>query len=72
MADNQDLLERAGHLLGIHKSLRILYPHNRDLAYRWITTPNRRFGNRAPIEVMKEGFLGLVAVRRYLDFERGN
>jgi Antitoxin Xre/MbcA/ParS C-terminal toxin-binding domain len=69
--DNADLLARAGHLLGIHKALRILFPHDRDLAYRWVSAPNRRFGERAPLEVMKQGFEGLLAVRRYLDFERG-
>jgi hypothetical protein len=71
LADNADLLARAGHLLGIHKALRILFPHDRDLAYRWVSAPNRRFGERAPLEVMKQGFEGLLAVRRYLDFERG-
>lgn len=70
-ADNADLLARAGHLLGIHKALRIMLPHDRDLAYRWISAPNRRFGERAPLEIMKQGFEGLLAVRRYLDFERG-
>ena len=44
LADSADLLARAGHLLGIHKALRILFPHDRDLAYRWVSTPNRRFG----------------------------
>jgi transcriptional regulator with XRE-family HTH domain len=69
--DSADLLARAGHLLGIHKALRILFPHDRDLAYRWVSARNRRFGDRAPLEVMKQGFEGLLAVRRYLDFERG-
>ena len=69
--DNADLLARAGHLLGIHKALRIMFPHDRDLAYRWVSAPNRRFGSRAPLEIMKQGFEGLLAVRRYLDFERG-
>jgi transcriptional regulator with XRE-family HTH domain len=72
LADSADLLARAGHLLGIHKALRILFPHDRDLAYRWITTPNRRFGEAAPLEIMKKhGYEGILAVRRYLDFERG-
>src|SRR6185295_12949705 len=31
LADSRDLLDRAGHLLGIHKSLRLLFPHDRDL-----------------------------------------
>ena len=71
LADNRDLLDRAGHLLGIHKSLRIIFPHDRDLAYRWMTQPNRRFGAR-PVDVVVEyGFEGLLAIRRYLDFERG-
>jgi len=71
LADNADLLARAGHLLGIHKALRILFPQDRDLAYGWVATPNRRFG-AAPLEIMKRhGYEGILAVRRYLDFERG-
>lgn len=72
LADNQDLLDRAGHLLGIHKSLRLIFPHNKDLAYRWISMPNQRFDNKSPLEIMKERrFEGLLAIRRYLDYERG-
>ena len=71
LADNRDLLDRAGHLLGIRKSLRILFPQDRDLAYRWMTTTNRRFGARPVDIVVEHGFEGLLALRRYLDFERG-
>lgn len=72
LADNADLLARAGHLLGIHKALRILFPHDRDLAYRWVSAQNRRFGGAPPLEIMKRhGYEGILAVRRYLDFERG-
>ncbi len=71
LADSTDLLARTGHLLGIHKALRIMFPHDRDLAYRWITTPNRRFGDRMPLEIMRQGYEGILAVRRFLDFERG-
>lgn len=71
LADNQDLLGRAGHLLGIHKSLRLMFPRNIDLAYQWISQPNRRFNNTPPRDIMKQGYEGLLAVRRYLDFERG-
>lgn len=71
LADNADLLARAGHLLGVHKALRILFPHDRDLSYRWVSTPNRRFGDRKPLEILKQGYEGILAVRRYLDFERG-
>lgn len=71
LADNRDLLDRAGHLLGIHKSLRLLFPHDRDLAYRWMTQPNLRLGGRPVDLVLERGFEGLLAVRRFLDFERG-
>ena len=71
LADNRDLLDRAGHLLGIHKSLRVLFAHDRNLAYRWITQPNRRFEARPVDLIIREGFEGLLAVRRYLDFQRG-
>lgn len=71
LADSADLLARAGHLLGIHKALRIMFAHDRDLAYRWVSTPNRRFGGRTPLETMKRAYEGILAVRRYLDFERG-
>ena len=71
LADSRDLIDRAGHLLGIHKSLRILFPHDRDLAYRWMSTPNIRFGTRPVDVVVTHGFEGLLALRRYLDFQRG-
>lgn len=71
LADNRDLLDRAGHLLGIHKSLRILFPHDRDLAYRWMSTPNRLLGARPVDIVIQHGFEGLLSIRRYLDHERG-
>jgi hypothetical protein len=71
LADSRDLLDRAGHLLGIHKSLRILFPYDRDLAYRWMTQFNQRLGGRPVDIIIERGFEGLLAVRRYLDFQRG-
>ena len=47
-------------------------PHDLELAYRWIGTPNRRFADASPLDIMKKhGYEGILAVRRYLDFERG-
>jgi len=71
LADSRDLLDRASHLLGIHKSLRLLFPHDRDLAYRWIKQPNSRLGARPLDLALEHGFEGLLALRRYLDFQRG-
>lgn len=69
---SRDQYERVGHLLGIHKNLRLLFPKNRDLAYRWMSTRNKAFDNLTPVEVVKEwGFAGLLMVRGYLDRARG-
>lgn len=68
---NRDLLERVGHLLAIHKSLRIIFPHNRELVYLWPKTPNSHFSYKTPIEIMQEyGYTGLLMIRTYLDRER--
>jgi hypothetical protein len=72
LADSRDLMDRVANLLSIHRSLRILFPQNRDLVYRWPTTANRAFDGQTPVELIrKEGFLGLLIVKHYLDMERG-
>jgi hypothetical protein len=72
LAASRDLLERAGNLLSIHKSLRLLFPHNRELAYQWMTQRNKAFDDMTPAEVIKQwGFTGLLMVRTYLDKARG-
>jgi uncharacterized protein (DUF2384 family) len=69
---SRDQYERVGHLLGIHKNLRLLFPQNRELAYRWMSTRNKAFDNLTPVEVIREwGFAGLLMVRSYLDRARG-
>jgi hypothetical protein len=69
---SRDQFERVGHLLGIHKNLRLLFPQNRELAYKWMSTRNRAFDNLTPVQVVKEwGFAGLLTVRAYLDRARG-
>ena len=66
------LLERAGHLLGIHRNLRRLFPQNRDLAYAWMKTSNRAFNDFTPIDhIGKSGLAGLRTVRNYLDAAQG-
>jgi len=72
LAPNRDLLERVGIMLGIHKSLRLLFPHNRELAYAWMSQRNKAFDGMPPVESIKRwGFTGLLMVRAYLDRARG-
>ena len=64
---SSDLDARVGHLLGIHQSLRRLFPSNPDLAYGWMKTRNAAFSDRPPAELATElGPSGLMAVRSYL------
>jgi len=68
---SRDQYERVGHLLGMHKNLRLLFPQNRDLAYKWVTSRNKAFDNLTPVEVMNEwGFAGLLMVSAYLERAR--
>jgi hypothetical protein len=65
---SRDQYERVGHLLAIHRNLRLLFPQNRELAYRWMSTRNRAFDNLSPVEVIRQwGFAGLLRVRGYLE-----
>jgi hypothetical protein len=71
LANTRDMLDRAGWLLGIHKALRLLYPHNEALRHSWVKRRNRDFDNFAPLEIMmRDGMIGLAKVSRYLDMER--
>lgn len=64
---DRDQHDRIGHLLGIHKNLRLLFPQNMDMAYRWMTTRNKAFENLSPVEMVDEwGFTGLLRIRAYL------
>lgn len=72
LANQRDQLDRVGHLLAVHKNLRLLFPNNRELAYSWMTARNRSFDNQTPVEVITDrGFSGLLMVRAYLDRARG-
>lgn len=73
LAASRDLLDRVGHLLGIHKSLKLLYPRNEDIVRGWMASANARFGGETPVEVVRRfGLPGLVMVRGTLDVMRGH
>lgn len=73
LANTRDLLDRAGHLLGIYKGLALLYPENPDLRSRWMGAPNRRFHNHSPVDVVNQyGLPGLLMVRAQIDRMRGH
>jgi uncharacterized protein (DUF2384 family) len=68
---NVDLATRLSNLIGIHKSLRILFT-DAARVYAWVRRPNQAFGGRSALDVMLAGRLtDLIRVRAYLDAERG-
>ncbi|WP_419418422.1 hypothetical protein ACNVED_07605 [Legionella sp. D16C41] len=68
----RDTIERVGNLLGIHKSLRILYPYNRTVVYKWVKARNKKLHNLTPLEIMlSEGYIGIAQVRKLTDYMRG-
>lgn len=73
LANRRDLLDRAGHLLAIHKNLRLLYPRNPKTRYGWMKSRNRDFGESSPMEIVERyGLPGLAMVRAYLDRMRSS
>jgi len=67
-----DRLARISLLIGIFKSLNILYPE--DLAGAWVTLPNknRLFSGGTPLSYMVQGGLAAMwTVRRLVDSRRG-
>ena len=68
-----DTLTRLSLILGIYKSLHVLYPEQ-AFADRWLRLPNSNtlFGGGTPLALMIDaGIDGLYRVRRLLDARRG-
>lgn len=71
--EDPDKFLRIGHLAGIHKNLRILFPYNRRAVYDFMQTPQPTlFAGKSPMQIIREGgevlsFLSIAAIRRRLD-----
>lgn len=69
----RDVIERISYLLGIWKSLQILFPDPAQ-ADAWLHKPNQSplFGGHSALERMLSGNVAdLYVVRQYLDAQRG-
>jgi Antitoxin Xre-like helix-turn-helix domain/Antitoxin Xre/MbcA/ParS C-terminal toxin-binding domain len=67
---DRDTKARLSNILGIHKSLRIIFS-DPARAYGWIKAPNAVFGDSALAVMLRGELTDLMRVRRYLDAERG-
>ena len=67
---NRDLADRMSEILGIHKSLRIIFAEPAQ-GYAWLRQPNQNLGNREPLALLLDGGVdNLQRLRRYLDSVR--
>lgn len=69
----RDTMERVSYLMGIHKSLRILFG-DKPSTYEWIKKANSEapFNGSSALQMMLAGgVVDLADVRRYLDGVRG-
>jgi hypothetical protein len=64
-------LANSRDLLGIHKSSDAVPARSRPGLPLDDATPNRRLGARPVDVIIQHGFEDLLAVRRYLEFQRG-
>ncbi len=68
---SRDTRERLSMLMGIHKNLRQLF-REPSRGYEWLRKPNQVFGGASALDRLLAGSIpDLVAVRAYLDAERG-
>ncbi len=71
--EDPDKFARVGHLAGIHKNLRILFPYNRRAVYDFMKTKQDfLFNGKSPLELIHEGgpmnsYSNIAAIRRRLD-----
>ncbi len=67
---SRDTRERLSILMGIHKSLRYLFP-DPARGYHWLRKPNQAFGGQPALHRLLAGSIpDLAAVRAYLDAQR--
>jgi hypothetical protein len=68
---SHDTLERVSYVLGIYKTLQLLFS-NPGQADAWMKKPNAAFGGQSALEHALGGrVVDLAHVRQYLDFIRG-
>ena len=69
LANEPELLTRAGHLLAIHKVLRLRYANRRPVIREWLGLTCAILDGRTPMEVMLASPEGLANLRRHLEQE---
>ena len=67
LPQEEELLERAQHILGIHESLELMFPLNKSMPNFWLRNRNRSLKG-IPLRIMLEtGLIGMGRVWGILD-----
>jgi len=64
-----DLMERISYLMGIHRSLRVIFSNHAAYGYHWVRKPNKTplFNGQSALQFMLSGRTAeLAEVHRYL------
>ena len=67
LSDDPDVLERAGHLLGIERALKRSYPDDPAARHAWLMLPESGVGAQPPLRVMLDGVEGIRRARSLLE-----
>lgn len=74
LPEGHDYIIRAIHLLGVHNSLRVIYPHNPSLVYSWLRHKDSHLKNLSPLEFIRESGIkslsAIIFLRNLLDYKR--
>lgn len=69
LANNPKLLDRVHLIMAIHKALHLLLAGDPERARAWMRSPNSRFDQARPLDLMLASLDGLKIVRAYLEGE---
>jgi len=68
LPDDEQVMVRAEHMIGIADALRTYFPSSPHARSRFMCSHSKKFSKRVPLQVMLEdGISGLIRVRSHLD-----
>jgi hypothetical protein len=70
LPENDDVLARAGHLLGIDRALARHYGERAILRDSWLLFPYPELGDQSALALMLTGIDGIKRVRKLIEAER--
>ena len=68
LPDDESVIERAEHIMGIADALRTYFPNSVHARSRFMRTNSKKFPKATPLQIMvKDGLSGLIRIRSHLD-----